>query len=599
MTQRVTKRSRTRRAAVVVVCALWATACADRESGEVTLVVSTDLSLPADLSWLEWSVTPLSHPERTQTGGLALEGYDSLPATLAVISGKERAEAVSVRVLGRSGERGPVRVEREAQFTLPEYGQQMLNMPLSWLCSDVNQPEPCGAGQTCDAGRCVPSDKVTLLDHVASQSSACFDVLKCTLTARSIRQTPDLEGDSCILEPRAVLGSAINVALIINTDKAGNAGVCAPASSAEGSPPSAGNCLVPLAEKSGPSGWDLVRDAQGQTVIRLPRAVCDPHVLNSIAGVAVTEQDGCRSKRSIEPSCAAPSTCVPGSCPDGLPSTWSGYSCSGTASPMDDSSLGLSYCGLSDGDPQLGATIPGHFCCTKGQAPAEDPLLIDDMSGGPLIKFPAPEGQLPGSWFTSSDDKTRPLSPPQAASSLAAPSLFTYRDIVPAVALPGGPKITRAACFRMDQGFSGTYALEGFSFYGLGAEATALDVSHFSGIRFWAKLDSFDPDIPQPIRVVFPNLDTDTEHPASSCLSAGLRKSNCDHFGKLLSELKPTWQKFEVRWGDLTQSLHQNQQPFSHFDTHVYTVDFQAVGPGPDAKTLSFDFCASQISFFK
>lgn len=574
---------------------LGSTACANQEAGEVILVVSTDLALPSDLDWLEWSVTPLTHPERVQVGGLPLSQFDSLPATLAVVSGKRGAEKVSVRVKGRTGgERGPVRIERDAVFTLPEHGQQMLNLPLSWLCSDVNQPTPCKAGMTCDAGRCVPSDRVTLVEHLPSQSSSCFDVLKCTLTARAIRETPDLDGDSCILEPRAVLASAINVALIVDTDKAGNAGVCAPAAVTEQSPPSAGNCFVPLAEKVGPGGWDVVENAQGRSVIRLPRAVCEPSVLGSITGVAVTEQDGCPGKRGIEPTCAAASTCVPGRCPAGFPSSWSGYSCSGAASPLDDPSLGLSYCGVSDSDPRLGATVRGHYCCTQHQTPSEDPLLIDDMSGGPLIKFAAPAGQVPGSWFTASSDSVRPISPPQAPNSL-----FTYRDINPAVVLPGGPKINRAACFRLEQGFAGYYALEGFSFYGSGADATAFDVSRFSGIRFWAKLDSFDPDIPQPIRVVFPNVDTDTEHPSSTCLSQGLGKANCDHFGLTLSELSPSWRKYEVRWPALEQSLRQHQAPFERFDRHVYTVDFQAPGPGPDAKTLSFDFCVTQISFIE
>jgi hypothetical protein len=199
-------------------------------------------------------------------------------------------------------------------------------------------------------------------------------VLDCTLTGHFTRPTPDLEAasDRCILEPKSVSTSAMNVALIVNASKVGNAGVCTPASSAENAPASSGNCFVPLAQKDGTSGWDLVKNAQGQLVIQLPRAVCDPTERASIAGVAVTEQTNCPSRSSIQPSCAAPSVCVLANCPAGFPSTWSGYSCSGVASPMDDSNLGLSYCGISDADPELGATVPGHFCCTKGQPRAPD-----------------------------------------------------------------------------------------------------------------------------------------------------------------------------------------------------------------------------------
>ncbi len=581
--------------ALALPIALCASACSEPDAGEVTLMVSTDLSLPSDLDWLEWSVTPLAHPELAQSSGIVLDRANALPATLAVVAGKRGAETVLVRVSGRTGgERGSLRVTREAQFQLPDHGQQLLSMPLNWLCSDVNLPEPCAEGTTCDAGHCVSSQQVSLVDHLPSPSPACFDVLGCTLTGLSIRQTPDLEDDRCLLEPKAGLGSPLNVALIVNADQAGNAGVCARASDAEGAPASAGNCFVPLAEKSGPGGWDLTTNRRKQTVIQLPRAVCEPLERTTIAGVAVTQQTGCTSRRSIDWSCAAPSVCVPASasCPSDFPSSWQGYSCSGVASPKDDPSLGLSYCGVSDADPELGATVRGHYCCTQEQAASKDPLLIDDMRGGPLIKFPVPPGQIAGSWFTASDDDKLPLSPPQAANSL-----FTYRPIDP-VTPAGGPTITRAACFRMDRGFSGYYALEGFSFYGSGADATALDVSPYSGISFWAELTSFDPDIPQPIRVVFPNLQTDTEHPTSACLSSGLGKANCDHFGAPLPELSATWKKFTVRWTDLKQSPERNQQHFPEgFDPHVYTVDFQATGPGPDAKTLSFDFCVSQISF--
>jgi len=598
--ERRTARVRMRAAgSVALLSALCAGACANQEAGEVMLVVSTDLSLPSDLNWLEWSVTPLAHPERVQTGGIALDSYDALPATLAVVAGQQPRETVSVRISGRTGgERGPVRVTREARFTLPEHGPQTLNMPLNWLCSDVNQLEPCGEGMTCDAGRCVSSASVVLSDQLPSQSTTCFDVLRCNLVQTWIKQTPDLDADTCILEPKAYLGSPLNVALEVNTENVGNAGVCAPGSDAEVPPPNAGSCFIPLAQNGGTNGWDLIKNKLGQTVIRLPRAVCDPPLRNSIASVAVTRAT-CPSKHSNERSCEYSSVCVPSpaSCPKGMPSTWSGYSCSGAASPIDEPGSGLKYCGVSDADPELNRPVRGHYCCTEGQvAGDDDPLLIDDMTGGPLIKFrPVPPDQVAGSWFTASDDDSLPLSPPQTPHTL-----FTYREITPAVTPTGGPTISRAACFRMQQGLSGYYALEGFSFYGSGAEATALDVSRFSGISFWAKLSGADRDIPQPMRVLFPNRDTDTQHPMSTCLSSNAGKENCDSFGKRLDGLNESWQKYEVYWTELKQSPGAGHQLFpAPWDTHVYSVDFQATGPGPDGRVLPFDFCVSQISFLE
>ncbi len=578
-----------------LLCAWCASACSDPDRGEVLLVVSTDLALPDDLNWLEWTIVQAG--QAPKTGGIALDRADSLPATLAIVAGNVGSRTVQVHLAAKTGgDHGVVRVERDARFTVPVHGQMMLAMPLSWLCSDVNQPEACAEGTTCDAGSCVSADSVLVKD-LPSHSATCFDVLGCTLVGRSTKQAPDLDGEDCVLKPSAVLGSPLNVALVVNTAKVGNAGVCAPAAAGDSSPPNAGSCFVPLTDQS-PGGWDLIENTQGQTVIRLPRALCGPVMGASVASVAVTAQAGCAAKRSIEPLCRAPSLCVPSSasCPDGFPSTWSGYSCSGGTTPIDDRSLGLNYCGISGADAVLiPDTVRGHYCCTTKQAPSPDPLLIDDMSGGPLIKVQVPAGQVAGSWFTASDDAQSPLSPPQAASTL-----FTYRDVDPAVTPPGGPTISRAACFRMPKGFSGYYALEGFSFYGSDAQATPLDVSRFSGIRFWAALHSFDPDIPQSIRVVFPNVDTDSvnrDSAQSTCLKADLGSANCDHFGKTLANLGDTWQKYEVRWPELKQSGYG--EPFDSFEPHVYTVDFQADGPGKDGLALRFDFCVSQISFIQ
>ncbi|MET0794010.1 MAG: hypothetical protein ABW061_20990 [Polyangiaceae bacterium] len=590
-------------AGLALVAGLCASACSQPDEGEVMLVVSTDLALPSDLDRLEWTVTWLSEPgSASQSNGIALDHFNSLPATLAIVSTRNRTERVRVRVSGKI--RGAVRVEREAEFSVPDHGQTMLNMPLSWLCSDVNLPEPCAEGFTCDAGACVSTSASAPVDHLLSGSSTCFNVSNCTLTEQGIKETPNLDEDTdtCFLNSNAVLGSEMNVALVVNAAKVGNAGVCVKSSALPSASGNAGSCFVPLSENSGPGGWERTKNAQGQDIIRLPRALCGRVMRASVATVAVTAQStGCPGKGAIEPSCEAPSVCVLSpassvSCPVGFPDdTWSGYTCSGAAWPPAQPELGLTYCGALDADSPVEPTLRGRFCCTAGQAASPVQGLIDDMSGGPLIKYRVPAGQVAGSWFTASDDTVRPLSPSQTPHSL-----FTYRDI-PAVQLPDGPLITRAACFRMEKGFSGYYALEGFSFYGKNGEATALNVSQYSGIRFWATLSSFDPDIPQSIRVVFPNQDTDTENrdtEQSTCMQKGLGKANCDHFGKFLGDLGETWREYEVRWTELSQ-YRKTAEPFSKFDPHVYTVDFQADGPGPDGLALRFDFCVSQIAFIE
>lgn len=575
---------------------LLLSACSNDERGEVMVIVTTDMALPADLDWLEWTVSRPAHPDKApEHGSFALDQPSALPATLAIVSGDGGAEPVTVTVVAKTGgAEGAPRVSREARFTVPESGQKMLNMPLNWLCSDANLEPACAAGTTCQAGKCVDSQLAAeLFDYEPLKPLPCFDVLGCTLTGGVWRASPPStnEAGHCIMDASSVLSGAMSVALIVNAEQAGNAGVCAPNADGSGSAasPAAGLCFVPLDRDSGPDGYQLVKNAQHQTEIQLPDGVCAAFARGSIKRVALTRTD-CPTKTSARPLCAPPSSsssCVaaPSSCPAVIPASWSGYSCSGAERP---SASTLSYCGVTDNDPDEGPVVRGHYCCTSGQEPAEDPLLIDDMSGGPLIKLRPPPGDTAGDWFTASDDIERPLSP-----SRQPQTLFTYRAIDP-VTLPDGPTIRRAACFRMREGFSGYYALEGFNFFSDGAEAVPVDVSRFSGISFWATLTGLGADPPPAMRVVFPNSDTDTQH-LSTCMQPALDETNCNHFGKKL-ELTSDWQKVSVTWDELTQASDFGMM-FGMFEPHVYSVDFQASGPGPSGLAPPFEFCVSQIRF--
>jgi hypothetical protein len=572
--------------------------CSSQESGELVVVVSTDMSLPGDMDWLDWSVTRAGHPD--EHGSFALTAFDSLPGTLAIVSGKGDAESVLLRVEGRiGGASGSLRVQREARLTLPSSGQKTLKMPLNWLCSDVNLNATCEPGLTCQAGQCVDSTITEpLADFVPLKSAPCFDTLRCTLNGPYRSQAiPNIDQTThdCIIDPVSVQPEPLSVALLVNPAVAGNAGVCASNTSdvpsAEDSMP--GFCFVPLNRDETPDGWQLVHNAQQQTVIRLPTAVCEAVRLGSVLKVAVTHND-CPAKTSAHPLCEAESTCIvsSSSCPDTFPSSWTGYSCSGAAGPADHDSS-LKYCGISDTDPDLGPVERGHFCCTAGQSAAADPLLIDDMSGGPLIKLPHAENQFAGNWFTASDDNTLPISPPQHPQTL-----FTYRSIPP-VKPDGEPSFSSAACFKMEQGFAGYYALEGFSFSTDGVASVPIDVSQFTSITFWAMVKSLGPEPAPPIGVFFPNRDTDTEH-SSSCIEAGIKdgtgKTNCNHFRKPLPELSKKWQKFSVTWDKLVQASDFGMH-FDSFDPYVYSVDFEALGPGPTGVAPPFDFCVSQIYF--
>jgi hypothetical protein len=51
-----------------------------------------------------------------------------------------------------------------------------------------------------------------------------------------------------------------------------------------------------------------------------------------------------------------------------------------------------------------------------------------------------------------------------------------------------------------------------------------------------------------------------------------------------------------VTWDELTQARDFGMM-FENFEPHVYSVDFQASGPGPSGLAPPFEFCVSQIAF--
>ncbi|MEO7038173.1 MAG: hypothetical protein ABI548_29665 [Polyangiaceae bacterium] len=607
------------RCLLAFLCAAALASCSGNDKGEVVVVVTTDMSLPTDLNWLDWSVAPVSNPEHIEQDSLPLDRFDTLPATLAIVSGGHGAESVLVKLDGRTGGNGgPVRVHREALLTIPDHGVKMLHMPLNWLCSDATLKAPCSDGFTCQAGQCVSSHiTLPLPDYVPFDKSSCFDVRACTPVSGWTRALPMIDPTSgdCIMDPITLTETtAVNVALVVNTALVGNAGVCA--ATGDSSTGAEGDCFVPLNQDDTPDGWRLESNAQGQEVVRLPSTVCQASTHGSVKAVAVTPTGDCRVKSQGNPLCSTPSVCLASSahsaddrpvhtiCPSTFPAdSWAGYSCSGSTQPTQADLPGLVSCYIADGDPVVVPVARGHFCCTTGQAPSKDPLLIDDMSGGPTIKLAPPSGADPGAWFTASGDTSSPLSPPQTPQTL-----FTYQPIVPAVTPTGGPTIRSAACFGMSKGFTGYVALEGFNFaYQAGAlgQPRPRNVGQYTGMTFWAKLTSFDPSVPQIMRVEFANADTDDQH-SSTCFEAGPDKSTlCDNFGKILTGLGDSWQNFSVKWNDpqdpnddVTQSATDyGQIRFTRFNTNVYAVNFKALGPGPDGRTLPFEFCVSQISF--
>jgi hypothetical protein len=406
----------------------------------------------------------------------------------------------------------------------------------------------------------------------APGAGACFDVGACF--ADFLLTVPIFDPTAGCIVNKMEGGASVNVALVVNTARQGNVGVCGPA-----------GCLIAL-DRDPVTGWEPLAGVG----IRLPPAVCRDmgHTLQSVALTT-----SCPTKSARTTTCPAPSTCVASNVT--CPATWSGYSCSGTATPQTINPQLLGCWRVPEDEDAGISTGPGErWCCTIGQAPSKDPLLIDDMSNGPEAKLTPPAGYIGGWWWASSDVPHAPISPPPL------PLLFTYTSITPPVVpTKGGPTIQNAACLR-SKGFSGWIAMEGLDFVEPARQVSTtepcspFDLSSYSGIRFWAASRNGD----QPIMVAFPNIDTATEIAEATCRNPDAGGRCGDDWAIQDLPLTTAWTEYAVKWSDLKQSSIKWGAQFPSFDSkHVVNVWFGVRGPGPTGTSPPFDFCVSDIHF--
>ncbi len=450
--------------------------------GQVMLLVSSNLSVPTDVDTLSITVTRSGQKDTRSDQCYWLRAFPpgttpacqaaSLPGTIALVSHDTPNDRVHVHLeLRQGGAKGPVRVQRDAELQIPSEGVKQLPLPLDFLCLEAGPPAACPAGTTCQLGSCVDDKVGQLADYVAIPPAAsCFDITACFGTITGGNSTlPQVDVDlGCAIKGNGALDAEnVNVALIVNPLTAGNLGVCDGLS---------GKCLIPL--DHGPEGWTTLRDSNGIAVaIGLPQAVCNA-VPKYVSGITVGQSGQCGVKNPALGLCPASPICVAanGICPG----DWAGSSCSGATAPE----IGpQAWCGVVQTDPTTGPVVPGLWCCGEGKPKRTNPLLIDDMSSGPLIKLPPQKiDDVPGGWYSYTDDRNAVISPP------SNPALFGYRAIDPAVTPAAGvAPISHAACLR-SEGFSGFVAGEGFIFQRSPPDyrADAFDVSGYTGIRFWA-----------------------------------------------------------------------------------------------------------------
>jgi hypothetical protein len=587
-----------------LVFALLAPGCGEDapEQGELMLSIATDMAVPNDIDRVVWSITLDGEEAPFATETVELASGTDLPVTLAIQAGPKTTAPITVRVEGRKGgDPSLLRVAREAKVVVPQDRVAQLDLPLSWLCSGANLSEPCAAGTTCQAGHCVDSAVATasLPDFRPSAVSDCYDVTACLpsgepspvgpITLKSGREV------ACGLLGASLLGpdANVNVALQVRNEQVGNYGFCGPF----------GECFIPLHRAATPEGWHVLEN--GDTpAIELPAAVCEKSTTSVSRVFVVRASPRCPSDVGDRPLCAPQENgcLVAPVCPAPLPpSAWVGYACTDTdpqrAHPDLISCWSPSATGSAGDTPN-----DGRWCCLRGldaaaaqrarpEGASDDPLLIDDMRGGPQIKLEPAEGDFAGWWFADIPDGHGDLTP-------APGSLYTYRQFEPPVGPPSGPEFHAAACLS-SKGFYGWGALQGF-FFGTknGIDSSVLEVSQYAGISFWGWAPRLFPDDPLSVAVTFPNVQASIE-PGSECMSGpGDGVSRCDSYHKEVA-FTNEWKRYLVRWDELAQSEDWGQVLFNDFKPQIYSVFFAVAGAGGKVMSQPFEFCVADIRFEK
>src|SRR5262245_11268113 len=107
--------------------------------GEIVVAIQTDMSLPKDVDLVGIQVESFGNIQMAneyQVGPNDLH----IPATLAVVAGKDPSQPVTIRVWARQN--GKIRTLREVVTTVPTDRVAALSMPVQWLCDDSGKDDP-------------------------------------------------------------------------------------------------------------------------------------------------------------------------------------------------------------------------------------------------------------------------------------------------------------------------------------------------------------------------------------------------------------------------------------------------------------------------
>ena len=371
--------------------------------GQLMLAVQSDMALPKDVDEVRIEVLVYGN---LLFGNTYNAGYGNLtiPATFALVAGKDPTTPVTLRVMGRQKQK--TRTLREVITTVPSDRIATLRVPISWFCdgsakdsASGNVESTCEAGSTCVAGTCVSSkvDSTVLPGFTAETifggsvspaTGKCLDVQTCFRNATDV---PNIDLASCSVRLATAVGAGMNFALRTTAEtttrippaavKEGD-GVCAEDKT---------NCLVPLDADTSPEGWSV--DPADPTRVRLPAGVCKK--LQEKEAFVLRMSTQCDTKTSTLPTCGTwssvtgapvtpetstlhpPGNVTPGNITPGNPGACSATSksCGGQCVSLTDARFGC--------DPAT--CVP----CPTDQPFCQNKLCVKSITTPPVGSMPA------------------------------------------------------------------------------------------------------------------------------------------------------------------------------------------------------------------
>ena len=235
--------------------------------------------------------------------------------------------------------------------------------------------------------------------------------------------------------------------------------------------------------------------------------------------------------------------------------------------------LGAAACGSKDDDED--ATPPPEKedpKCSAGFSPTNPNALLDDLEdGNPTVAAVGPRN---GQWWLASDMTAGTSEPPPEQA-------ITPEHIV------GGRCDSTRAIHVQGSGFSDWGAVISANMRYVTA-SESVDVSQYTGIKFWARLGS---DVPVPIR--FQVQDAQTRPEGGLCVDDPTASNACwNGRGTQLLPLNKEWRLYDLPFIDMEQADGWGYRT-DHLDTStVYSLEWQL------PKDLAFDLWVDDVWFY-